>query len=90
MTELSVNHDRKERAYVPGYEVPCLREDHLGRMRKSRRHGPQQRAGQPVVWREALQQRDRRRRAATKLDVLEEEERLTICRSAPGIAQLRT
>lgn len=54
------------------YEVPRLREDHLGRLWQSRRHGAAQRAVRSVVRRKALQQRDRRCCAPAQLDVLEE------------------
>ena len=57
---------------MPRYEVPRLREDHLGRLWQSRRHGAAQRAGCPVVRRKALEWRDRRRCASAQVDVLEE------------------
>ena len=58
---------------MPRYKVPRLREDHLGRLWQSRRHGAAQRAGGPVVRRKALDQRDRRGCAPAQVDVLEEE-----------------
>lgn len=68
-----VDHDRKDDYHVPRYEVPRLREDHLGRLWQSRRHGAAQRAGRPVVRRKAFEQRDRRRGCASApVDVLEE------------------
>jgi hypothetical protein len=76
MTERTIRH-------VPSCQLPRVREDNLGGLRESRRDGPAQRAGRPVVRRQAHRCRGRRGRAPARLDVLEEE-RLTVATALRG------